>query len=31
MKNIIILTHGWTGSSIFAALFGEAWCCSRAT
>ena len=24
MKNIIILTHGWTGSSIFAALFGEA-------
>ncbi len=21
-KNIIILTHGWTGSSVFAALFG---------
>lgn len=23
-KNIIILTHGWTGSSIFAGLFGTA-------
>lgn len=22
-KNIVILTHGWTGSSIFSALFGE--------
>ena len=24
MNNIVILTHGWTGSSVFAALFGEA-------
>lgn len=24
MKNVIVLTHGWTGSSIFSALFGEA-------
>jgi hypothetical protein len=24
MKNIIILTHGWTGSSVFAGLFGRA-------
>jgi len=23
-KNVIILTHGWTGSSVFAALFGRA-------
>ena len=23
-KNVIVLTHGWTGSSIFSALFGEA-------
>lgn len=23
-KNIIILTHGWTGSSVFSALFGRA-------
>jgi hypothetical protein len=23
MNNIIILTHGWTGSSVFAGLFGE--------
>src|SRR5690349_17771408 len=23
-KNIIILTHGWTGSSVFAALLGRA-------
>lgn len=23
-KNIVILTHGWTGSSVFSALFGEA-------
>ena len=23
-KNIVILTHGWTGSSVFAALFGRA-------
>ena len=23
-KNIVILTHGWTGSSLFAALFGKA-------
>ena len=22
--NIIVLTHGWTGSSVFSALFGEA-------
>jgi len=25
-KNIIILTHGWTGSSVFAALLGRAGC-----
>ncbi len=24
MKNVIILTHGWTGSSVFAALLGKA-------
>jgi len=24
MKNVIILTHGWTGSSAFTALLGEA-------
>ena len=23
-KNIIVLTHGWTGSSVFAALLGRA-------
>lgn len=23
-KNVIVLTHGWTGSSIFSALLGEA-------
>ena len=23
-KNVIVLTHGWTGSSIFSALFSEA-------
>ncbi len=28
MKNVIILTHGWTGSSVFAALLSKAgyWC-----
>jgi len=24
MKNIVILTHGWSGSSVFAGLFGKA-------
>lgn len=23
IKNIIVLTHGWTGSSVFSGLFGE--------
>ncbi|MBS0446994.1 MAG: hypothetical protein JSR59_13710 [Proteobacteria bacterium] len=23
-KNVIVLTHGWTGSSVFSALFGRA-------
>lgn len=26
MNNIIILTHGWTGSSVFAGLLGRAGC-----
>jgi hypothetical protein len=26
MKNVIILTHGWTGSSLFAGLLGRAGC-----
>ena len=26
MNNIIVLTHGWTGSSVFSALLGQAGC-----
>ncbi|CAN5731138.1 hypothetical protein BH11PSE8_BH11PSE8_06370 [soil metagenome] len=25
-RNLVILTHGWTGSSVFAGLFGKAGC-----